>query len=80
MLYRAWLRSCIITVNNEATFVVLLSGAGEAGRDNRNILDDSASQKLSREEIEEMRKKGETGEVGISSAGNPGIHNIISRT
>ena len=37
----------------------------EAGKDNRNIVDTSDSQKVSREEIEEMRRKGEKGEVRI---------------
>ena len=38
----------------------------DAGKDNRNVTDDSENQKMSREDLVDLRRSGATGEVGIT--------------
>lgn len=42
---------------------LFLSDSKEAGTDNRNILDDGKSQKLTREDIESLKEQGLKGQV-----------------
>lgn len=42
---------------------MFLSDAKEAGTDNRNILDDGKSQKLTRDDIESLKEQGLKGQV-----------------
>ena len=43
----------------------------ESGGDNRNIVDDSSTQKLSREDISSLKESGHTGEVSHMIVINP---------
>lgn len=42
---------------------VFSAGASEAGTDNRNIVDDGKSQKLTRDDIETLKEQGLKGQV-----------------
>lgn len=44
-------------------FYVFVPDAKEAGTDNRNIVDDGKSQKLTRDDIETLKEKGMKGQV-----------------
>lgn len=51
------------------SFCFLFSAAGkEAGTDNRNIVDDGKSQKLTRDDIEMLKEQGLKGQVHPSSS------------
>lgn len=54
-----------LSTNNSIIYIPLCLSAAKSGDDNRDLKDDTHSQKLQRDDIASLKDQGVTGEVGI---------------